>query len=197
MVQSLFCLWISNDYPNSLIVNPTQKMCSTLNKTKKVWNKHISHFCILKTVFAFVLCLILLLLSHATVRGNSIPNKSFYFYHGLSLVTNYYSSLALSDVSPLDNKEGHAAFTQWANKFSPLHKNFPVGVIWLTDQRSCEHVIQIIVCEGYLLLHSFKKIWGTRKREAGWLAGLLAGRAADWVSVSCARVIRELQQWEL
>lgn len=38
MVQSLFCLWISNDYPNSLIVANHKK-----NKIKK--GKHIEFYC--------------------------------------------------------------------------------------------------------------------------------------------------------
>lgn len=89
-------------------------MSSTLNKTKQAWNNthqsilHIDNFFFF--FFAFVVFLLLLLPSHAIVHVNSIPNKSFYFYYGLSLVTNYYSTL--NDVSPLDNKEGHAAFTQ-------------------------------------------------------------------------------------
>lgn len=66
---------------------------------------HIDNF-----PFAFVVFLLLLLPSHATVHVNSIPNKSLYFYCGLSLVANYYSTQ--NDVSPLDNKEGHAAFRQ-------------------------------------------------------------------------------------
>lgn len=61
-------------------------------------------------MFAFVLFLLLLLPPHTIVHVNSTPNKSLYFCYGLSLVTNYYSTLI--DVSTLDNKEGHAAFTQ-------------------------------------------------------------------------------------
>lgn len=188
MIQSLFCLWISNDYPNSLAVSYQKKKSSTLNTTKQAWNKHISQFCILIAFLAFVLCLLMLVPSHAIVQVNSIPNKPFYFYYRLSLVTNYYSTPALSDVSPLDNKEGHAAFTQWANTFSwTVSKSTPVGMIWPTNQQTHEPVIQITVCGGYLPLSSFKEIWGTRKRGAGLLVGLLAGRATGAVfSLLCA-----------
>lgn len=93
-----------------------------------------------------------------------IQCQTIHFYFRPSPVTNYFSTPAQSDVSPLDNKEGHAAFTQWTNAGSlTVSKRTPDGMIWLTNQRACELVIQITVCGGYLLPSGFKEIWGTRK----------------------------------
>lgn len=85
-------------------------MSPTLNKTKQAWNNtHQSFFFFfffLHFEFFFFLLVFLPtpppLPSHAIVHANSTPNKSFYFYCGLSHVANYNS--ILNDVSPPDNE---------------------------------------------------------------------------------------------
>lgn len=97
---------------------------------------------------------------------------TFYFYYGRSLVTNYYSTL--SDVSPLDNKEGHAAFTQWTNTFSLYQKTLLLE--WFGWQIS-KHVSQLFrsqcvkVTSHCLSLRSEGQAWSWLVcRPARWLS---------------------------
>lgn len=79
-------------------------------------------------------------------------------------MTNYFSTWTQSHVFRRDNKGRRAALIQWTPTLSwTVSKSTPDRRIELTNQIVCELVIQITVCEGYLLLRSLKGIWGTRK----------------------------------
>lgn len=122
--------------------------------------------------FYFCLFLLLLLPSHAIVHVNSVPNNSFYFNYGLSPVTNYYSTL--SDVSPLDKKGGHAAFTQWTNTFSLYQKTLLLE--WFGWQIS-EHVSQLFRSQCVKVTSYCLSL-----RSEGQARSRLAGRPARWLS---------------
>lgn len=62
-----------------------------------------------------------------------------------------------------DNEPLHLACIKKKRK----KENTAVGVIWLTNQRACEPVIQITVCGGYLLL-LVPQICGTSVEPDGW-----------------------------
>lgn len=123
MVQSLFCLWISNDYPNSLVV--FNKKSNVFHfKQNRTWIIRITQFCILLIFFFFCFCCfpVVTSASHAIVYVNSTTKKSFYFYYRLSLVTRNYDSTP-NDGWAADNKESHPSFTLWNNAFTPNQKN--------------------------------------------------------------------------
>lgn len=88
-------------------------------------------------------------------------------------MTNYYSTL--SDVLPLDNKEGHAAFTQWTDTFS-LYKKKPLLLEWFGWQIS-ERVSQLFRSQCVKVTSYCLSL-----RSEGQAGSLLAARPARWLS---------------